>query len=183
MLLFRTTNFDPPILKERYQGRDGFSTLVVCNYAKAGNFRGAQIYKRGAACSACPPGYSCDAGLCAGTSTRRGELCNLSTTGLIQYNNENNLPPNISEANVVLCLINLFWYFLIYLHILDSIYKFLDTFIHFFVFSISYRNDDHHIFLPAHLQRTLLHLVAIFSVHMHVAQDRWKTQGTDSGQA
>ena len=122
---------------------------------------------------ACVPGPAPDA----------GNVCNLSTTGLIQYNNENNLPPNISEANVVLCHINLFWYFLIYLHILDSIYKYLDTFIHFFVFSISYRNDDHHIFLPAHLQRTLLHLVAIFSVHMHVAQDRWKTQGTDSGQA
>ena len=44
-----------------------------------------------------------------------GNVCNLSTTGLIQYNNENNLPPNISEANVVLCHINLFWYFLIYI--------------------------------------------------------------------
>ena len=95
-----------------------------------------------------------------------GNVCNLSTTGLILYNNENNLPPNISEANVVLCHINLFWYFLIYLHILDSIYKYLDTFIHFFVFSISYRNDDHHIFLPAHLQRPILHLVAVVSVHM-----------------
>ena len=67
-----------------------------------------------------------------------GNVCNLPTTGLIQYNNENNLPPNISEANVVLCHINLFWYFLINIHILDSIYKYLDTFIHFFVFSISY---------------------------------------------
>ena len=95
-----------------------------------------------------------------------GNVCNLPTTGLIQYNNENNLPPNISEANVVLCHINLFWYFLINIHILDSIYKYLDTFIHFFVFSISYRNDDHHIFLPAHLQRPLLHLVVIFSVHL-----------------
>ena len=44
-----------------------------------------------------------------------GNVCNLSTTGLIQYNNE-----NISEANVMLCHINLFWYFLIYIHILDS---------------------------------------------------------------
>ena len=70
-----------------------------------------------------------------------GNVCNLPTTGLIQYNNENNLPPNISEANVVLCHINLFWYFLINIHILDSIYKYLDTFIHFFVFSISYRNQ------------------------------------------
>ena len=112
-----------------------------------------------------------------------GNVCNLSTTGLIQYNNENNLPPNISEANVVLCHINLFWYFLIYLHILDSIYKFLDTFIHFFVFSISYRNDDHHIFLPASPPSAPTPPSGCHIQCSPVAKDRSKTQGIDSGQA
>ena len=55
----------------QYKNPDGdmFFTIVVCNYATAGNMVRGQIYEKGAACSACPPGYTCDDGLCAGTNT------------------------------------------------------------------------------------------------------------------
>ena len=57
-------------------------TTVVCNYAVAGNSVKMQtfesgngpneppsesMYEKGASCSACPQGYTCDDGLCAGT--------------------------------------------------------------------------------------------------------------------
>jgi len=43
-----------------------YNNLVVCNYAVAGNLMGSVMYQAGAACSACPQGYSCeDDGLCA----------------------------------------------------------------------------------------------------------------------
>ena len=42
-----------------------YNNLVVCNYAKAGNFLNSVMYQTGAACSACPAGYTCDDGLCA----------------------------------------------------------------------------------------------------------------------
>jgi len=42
-----------------------YNNLVICNYASAGNFQGAVMYQAGAACSACPTGYTCEDGLCA----------------------------------------------------------------------------------------------------------------------
>jgi len=42
-----------------------YNSLVVCNYAKAGNFLNSEMYQSGATCAACPPGYYCDEGLCA----------------------------------------------------------------------------------------------------------------------
>jgi len=48
-----------------YQGDSFFETLIVCNYAKGGNFIGSEMYKAGAACADCPAGYTCDDGLCA----------------------------------------------------------------------------------------------------------------------
>jgi len=47
-----------------------YNNLVVCNYAKAGNFLNSVMYQTGAACSACPAGYGCEDGLCAKTVTR-----------------------------------------------------------------------------------------------------------------
>lgn len=45
---------------------DWYNTLVICNYAKAGNVQNAEMYKTGRACSACPAGWSlCEDGLCA----------------------------------------------------------------------------------------------------------------------
>ena len=44
-----------------------YNNLVVCNYAKAGNFLNSVMYQTGAACSACPAGYGCEDGLCAKT--------------------------------------------------------------------------------------------------------------------
>lgn len=51
-----------------YKGTQYYETLIVCNYAKGGNYGGAEMYKLGAACSACPSGYTCDDGLCAKAS-------------------------------------------------------------------------------------------------------------------
>merc|ERR1712227_1131541 len=48
-----------------YKGDQYYETLVVCNYAKAGNFLGSAMYETGTACSNCPSGYTCDDGLCA----------------------------------------------------------------------------------------------------------------------
>merc|ERR1719427_1079418 len=42
-----------------------YNNLVVCNYAKAGNFLNSEMYQTGTACAACPTGYSCEDGLCA----------------------------------------------------------------------------------------------------------------------
>jgi len=42
-----------------------YNNLVVCNYAKAGNFLNSEMYQAGTACAACPTGYSCEDGLCA----------------------------------------------------------------------------------------------------------------------
>jgi len=42
-----------------------YKTLVVCNYGQGGNWQGGEMYQLGAACSACPAGYTCDDGLCA----------------------------------------------------------------------------------------------------------------------
>ena len=42
-----------------------YNNLVICNHAKAGNFKDAAMYAKGLACSACPDGYSCQDGLCA----------------------------------------------------------------------------------------------------------------------
>ena len=42
-----------------------YQTIVVCNYAKGGNFKDAEMYATGTACSACPNGYTCDDGLCS----------------------------------------------------------------------------------------------------------------------
>ena len=48
-----------------YYEEDGWQkSLVVCNYAVGGNMVSASMYEQGAACSACPAGYSCDDGLC-----------------------------------------------------------------------------------------------------------------------
>merc|ERR1712236_35348 len=47
-----------------YKDGNWFTTLVVCNYAPAGNMIGAAMYKVGEACSECPSGYECDDGLC-----------------------------------------------------------------------------------------------------------------------
>jgi len=44
---------------------DGFyKNLIVCNYAKAGNFIGSSMYAEGTACSQCPSGSTCTDGLC-----------------------------------------------------------------------------------------------------------------------
>ena len=60
-----------------------YQTIVVCNYAVAGNLEGnswfmiyfnldmkltnldGEMYATGTACSACPAGYTCDDGLCS----------------------------------------------------------------------------------------------------------------------
>ena len=42
-----------------------YETLIVCNYAVAGNLLGSAMYEAGSACASCPAGYSCDDGLCA----------------------------------------------------------------------------------------------------------------------
>merc|ERR1711962_659107 len=34
--------------------------LLICNYAKGGNYPGADMYKPGSPCSNCPPGTTCD---------------------------------------------------------------------------------------------------------------------------
>merc|ERR1712059_30777 len=50
--------------KQRYP----WTTLLWCNYASAGNFRGATMYEVGRGCSNCPSGKSCDSpytALCA----------------------------------------------------------------------------------------------------------------------
>jgi len=46
--------------------KDGrwFKTMVICNYAPAGNFQGNTVYEIGQACSGCPSGYMCEDGLC-----------------------------------------------------------------------------------------------------------------------
>jgi len=44
-----------------YEGHDQwFATLVVCNYAVAGNLIGAPMYLTGAGCGDCPAGTTCD---------------------------------------------------------------------------------------------------------------------------
>merc|ERR1711971_120637 len=48
-----------------YQGDSFFETLIVCNYAKGGNFLGSEMYKAGTPCADCPTGYTCEDGLCA----------------------------------------------------------------------------------------------------------------------
>ena len=47
------------------RGSGGYEVTTVCNYATAGNVRGSVMYKVGGACTACPSGYTCQAGLCA----------------------------------------------------------------------------------------------------------------------
>jgi len=47
-----------------YKDGSWFTSLVVCNYAPAGNFRDSSIYQVGQACSKCPAGYLCEDGLC-----------------------------------------------------------------------------------------------------------------------
>lgn len=42
-----------------------WTTLVVCNYAVAGNIQGGVMYNPGPACTDCPDGYICDDGLCS----------------------------------------------------------------------------------------------------------------------
>ncbi|XP_049268580.1 venom allergen 5-like [Rhipicephalus sanguineus] len=43
-----------------------FQKIFACHYAPGGNINGASMYKRGATCSACPDGTTCDSasGLC-----------------------------------------------------------------------------------------------------------------------
>merc|ERR1711911_96327 len=41
-----------------------YTTLLVCNYAKAGNIPSGTVYQKGPACSACNAGQTCDNGLC-----------------------------------------------------------------------------------------------------------------------
>ena len=42
-----------------------FTTLVHCNYATAGNWRGQPLYRRGEPCTECPEGFNfCENGLC-----------------------------------------------------------------------------------------------------------------------
>jgi len=48
-----------------YKGSSFWETLVVCNYAVAGNLQGGAMYTPGTACSDCPAGYTCDDGLCS----------------------------------------------------------------------------------------------------------------------
>jgi len=48
-----------------YKERTAYKTLVVCNYAVMGNFRGSELYEIGKACTKCPEGYACQDGLCA----------------------------------------------------------------------------------------------------------------------
>jgi len=48
-----------------YKGNSFWETLVVCNYAVAGNLMGGSMYTPGTACAACPAGYTCDDGICA----------------------------------------------------------------------------------------------------------------------
>jgi len=44
-----------------------YTTLVVCNYAVAGNMAGGEMYKEGRSCSSCPvSGSGCQDGLCLG---------------------------------------------------------------------------------------------------------------------
>merc|ERR1719278_887887 len=47
-----------------YEEAPWYKTLVICNYAKGGNWQGGSMYVAGTACSDCPPGCSCDDGLC-----------------------------------------------------------------------------------------------------------------------
>jgi len=48
-----------------YQNGRWYTTLVVCNYAVAGNMRGAEMYKEGRRCSRCSvSGSWCQNGLC-----------------------------------------------------------------------------------------------------------------------
>ena len=51
-------------LSTSFQG-SFYETLIVCNYAVAGNLLGSAMYEAGSACASCPAGYSCDDGLCA----------------------------------------------------------------------------------------------------------------------
>ena len=48
-----------------FKEQDWYKSIVVCNYATAGNFGGEAMYEVGLACSKCPAGYSCQDGLCA----------------------------------------------------------------------------------------------------------------------
>merc|ERR1711872_183391 len=48
-----------------YKDGDWYSNIVICNYAKGGNFKGATMYEEGEPCSKCPSGYSCKDSLCA----------------------------------------------------------------------------------------------------------------------
>merc|ERR1712106_43231 len=49
------------------------ATLVVCNYGKAGNSIGQQVYQTGAACSSCPRGSFC--------SQQNPSLCTARSSG------------------------------------------------------------------------------------------------------
>ena len=42
-----------------------YKTLLICNYATAGNWIGKTMYEIGEACSRCPSGYLCLDGLCS----------------------------------------------------------------------------------------------------------------------
>jgi len=41
-----------------------YKTLIVCNYAVAGNLQGGTMYQQGTACSGCTADQTCDNGLC-----------------------------------------------------------------------------------------------------------------------
>ena len=56
------------------QGSGRYTSLVICNYARSGNWMGKPVYKSGYACSACPPGHRvCKDGLCAREEGRAWE--------------------------------------------------------------------------------------------------------------
>ena len=43
---------------------DAWKSLVVCNYAKGGNYAGQPMYKIGEPCTECDDGYACENDLC-----------------------------------------------------------------------------------------------------------------------
>jgi len=54
-----------------YKTGQWYTSLVICNYARSGNWMGKPVYKTGKACRACPPGHRvCKDGLCARDTDR-----------------------------------------------------------------------------------------------------------------
>jgi len=47
-----------------YKDGSWYKSLIVCNYAKSGNWRDGVMYIEGPACTQCPTGASCADGLC-----------------------------------------------------------------------------------------------------------------------